>query len=189
MTPEPLPNDSALIRREERGERNNTTTTNVVGRRGDGGEADFEAVAEQLRARRVNAGLRSMLEHCSLDGCVRTIAWWDEQQRGSNAPGPGVLVETIRRGGIVERQDPEDDSARWRQVEFRWHQVFDWLRGQLEVHSTVTGLDDGELYLAGWQWWWTTGQPGVEELDSRALTAVIAHFRSRQRWWGRKGRA
>ena len=79
-----------------------TNPTNVAGRRGWEGELDFDQISKDLRSRGVNAGLRSLLQTCSLKAIARTIAWWDGEQAKTNAPGPGLLVDAIRRGGVAE---------------------------------------------------------------------------------------
>lgn len=101
MTPEDRANGSVLMGERIGGERSSTTTS-LGSARGDGGGGlvDLGGLEEQLRSRGVQASVRSLLAVCSAEAIARTIAWWD----GQETAGPGVLVETIRRGGVAERK-------------------------------------------------------------------------------------
>lgn len=61
---------------------------------------DLSVLGEQLRSRGVQVSVQSLLAVCPPDAIARTIRWWD----GQETAGVGVLVETIRRGGVADRK-------------------------------------------------------------------------------------
>jgi hypothetical protein len=116
LAPEPGRNDSVLIGERIGEERNTPSTTSVAEGRDDGGGGliDLGGLEGQLKSRGVQASLSSLLSKCPADRMRETIAWWDEQETA----GPGVLVATIRRGGVAERKrqtvrEYADEIAGW----------------------------------------------------------------------------
>lgn len=78
-----------------------TTTSGSEGR--GGGGHDLKLLAENLKARGVQASLPSLLQAASAQAIARTIDWWD----GLSGAGPGVLVDAIRKGGVIEQPEPK----------------------------------------------------------------------------------